>query len=132
MLFLELFDLASPNECYERRESVIPQQALTLSNSVLALTHARLTARSLPATDDANFVTAAFEHLLGRAPTSEEQSRCERFLREQKDLLKNAAKLTPFPPDGNVAVPPSADPAMRSRENLVHVLINHNDFVTIR
>ena len=24
------------------------------------------------------------------------------------------------------------DPAMRARENLVHVLMNHNDFVTVR
>ena len=29
-------------------------------------------------------------------------------------------------------MPPSADPNQRARENLVHVLINHNDFVTIR
>jgi hypothetical protein len=29
-------------------------------------------------------------------------------------------------------MPPSADPAQRARENLVQVLFNHNDFVTIR
>ena len=29
-------------------------------------------------------------------------------------------------------VPPAADPAQRARENLVHVLFNHNDFVTVR
>jgi hypothetical protein len=132
MLFLQLFDLASPNECYERRESVIPQQALTLSNSVLALSQARLAARALPAPDDAAFVNAAFEQVLGRSPTREEQARCEHFLRDQRELLQNASKLTPFPADGSAAVPPSPDPAMRARENLVHVLINHNDFVTIR
>ena len=27
---------------------------------------------------------------------------------------------------------PSAEPALRARENLVHVLMNHHDFVTIR
>ncbi len=132
MLFLDLFDLASPNECYERRESVVPQQALALTNSVLALNQARLLARSLPASNDAEFVKAAFEQVLGRLPAREEQARCEQFLRDQNTLLRNGGKLTPFPADGSVAVPPSADPAGRARENLVHVLVNHNDFVTIR
>jgi hypothetical protein len=29
-------------------------------------------------------------------------------------------------------VKPSDDPHQRARENLVHVLLNHNDFVTVR
>jgi hypothetical protein len=29
-------------------------------------------------------------------------------------------------------VAPAADPARRARENLIQVLFNHNDFVTIR
>jgi hypothetical protein len=41
MLFLDLFDQANPNECYRRQESVIPQQALALNNSPLALNAAR-------------------------------------------------------------------------------------------
>jgi hypothetical protein len=135
--FLELFDQASPNECYERRESVVPQQALALSNSSLALSMARLLAKRLMqdakvAASDTAFVAAAFEQVLCRAPTAEEQTRCERFLREQTELLKNPAKLTPFPADGAGVTPPSADPAQRARENLIHVLFNHNDFVTIR
>src|SRR4029077_20863219 len=68
MQFLEQFDAASPSECYERRESVIPQQALALSNSALALTQARLLARRLSALADGTtangFVTAAFEQVL--------------------------------------------------------------------
>src|SRR5205085_4700669 len=107
-------------------------QALALTNSVLALSQSRLMARSLQAPDDASFVLAAFELVLGRAPARDEQVRCERFLREQKELLKNSGKLTPFPPDGSAAVPPAADVGQRARENLVHVLVNHNDFVTIR
>jgi hypothetical protein len=27
---------------------------------------------------------------------------------------------------------PASDPALRARENLVHVLLNHHEFVTIR
>lgn len=30
------------------------------------------------------------------------------------------------------SVPPSSEPEMRARENLIHVLFNHNEFVTIR
>ena len=37
MTMLVLFDAASPNECYRRSESIIPQQALALLNSTLAL-----------------------------------------------------------------------------------------------
>src|SRR5262249_47663734 len=33
--FLRLFDAANQNECYERSESINPQQALALANSVL-------------------------------------------------------------------------------------------------
>jgi hypothetical protein len=136
MQFLEQFDAASPNECYERRESVVPQQALALANSALALSQARLLARRLSGSADgttpAGFVTAAFEQVLGRAPTAEERNRCERFLEEQTRLLGEPAKLNAFPPASDTAVPPAADAAQRARENLVHVLFNHNDFVTIR
>jgi hypothetical protein len=136
MQMLEQFDAASPSECYERRESVVPQQALALSNSVLALSQARLLARNLSAAADGataiGFITAAFEQVLGRAPTTEERTRCERFLAEQTTLLREPAKLTAFPAGPNGVVPPAADAAQRARENLVHVLFNHNDFITIR
>jgi hypothetical protein len=136
MQMLEQFDAASPSECYERRESVIPQQALALSNSVLALSQARLLARRLSASADgataAGFITAAFEQVLGRTPTAEERHRCERFLAEQTALLQEPAKLTAFPPGPAGVVPPATEAAQRARENLVLVLFNHNDFVTVR
>jgi hypothetical protein len=40
--------------------------------------------------------------------------------------------LTGFAGAATADVPPSDDPALRARENLVHVLMNHNDFVTVR
>jgi hypothetical protein len=136
MQLLDQFDAANPTECYERRESVVPQQALALSNSALALTQARLLAGRLSAspegTSDAAFVGAAFEQVLGRPATTEERTRCERFLHEQAALLKNPARLTAFPPGADAVVAPAADPVRRARENLIHVLFNHNDFVTIR
>jgi len=122
MTFLELFDAASPTECYKRSESVVPQQALALANSPLTQAQSRVLARKLSAknADDAGFVTAAFETVLSRPVTADEREVCTKFLIEQADLYASK-KLAP-----------SVDPKMRARESLVHVLMNHNDFVTVR
>jgi hypothetical protein len=132
MSFLDQFDAASPTECYERRESVVPQQALALHNSVLALNVSREIAGQLAKlADNRSFVAAAFERVLNRAPSEEERTRCEEFLREQITLYSHPDKLTPFPA-GPAVKAPSTIPAQRAREDLVHVLLNHNDFVTVR
>lgn len=135
MLFLTLFDGPSENECYQRTTSVVPQQALALANSSLALEQARLLAAQLAAQTagqaDAAFITAAFEQVLSRRPTEAELAECAAFLKRQAELLADPARLaltaTGTPPQ----VKPSEDPAQRARENLVHVLLNHHDFVTI-
>jgi hypothetical protein len=139
MKFLELFDVASENECYRRSESIIPQQALAMANSPIALTQARLLARSLSeeiASDDASsretFIQLAFEQVLAREPTDDEMNTCREFLTQQTELLSDGASLTAFTAGGAPQVAPSQDPKMRARENLVHVLLNHNDFVTLR
>jgi hypothetical protein len=138
MTFLKLFDAASPNECYRRDQSVMPQQALALANSSLALAQSRRLASSLtnqvgggPDPVDA-FVTAAFEQVLCRAPSDQERRTCGQFLVEQAARLAQPEQLEAFTAGDAVSVAPSADPNQRARENLVHVLINHNDFVTIR
>jgi hypothetical protein len=137
--FLKLFDAANVNACYRRDESIVPQQALALVNSPLALAQSRLLARRLtaevgdepsPAADFA-FVTAAFEQVLGRAPTVEERSACADYLGMQAQRLTDPGRLTAFNGPAN-AVAPVAEPRLRAREDLVLVLINHNDFVTIR
>lgn len=132
--FLDPFDPASPTECYERRESILPQQALAILNSPLALNQSRLLAQRLTAEAPASdlFLTVAFEQVLNRPPTIEERARCLRFLSEQADLVRQPAKLTPFPPVRDAVTAPAADPTQRARENLIQVLFNHNDFVTIR
>src|SRR5262249_30143100 len=86
--FLTLFDAANVSECYQRSESIVPQQALALSNSPLVLAESRRLARALSAavgqqpTAEANaaFVKAAFERVLGRQPSADEQAECVRFL----------------------------------------------------
>ena len=134
MKFLELFDAANETDCYRRGESIIPQQALALSNSQLSFSQSRLLARKLSAEahDDATFVRLVFEQVLGRPPSDEEELACGKFLESQTLVLQDRGKLTRFSGGGTSQVEPSADPALRSRESLVHVMMNHNDFVTVR
>ena len=70
--------------------------------------HSRKLAAALAGGDDAAFVRGAFLRVLARPPTAEEAAACVAHL---------AA---------------AAGPRERARANLVLVLFNHNDFVTIR
>jgi hypothetical protein len=138
MRFLVLFDEASPNECYRRTESIVPQQALALANSGLSLGQSRKLARTLiervkdGVDSEGAFVTSAFEQVLCRPPSEEELAACREFLAQQREQLADTQSLTGFAGAAAADVPPSDDPALRARENLVHVLMNHNDFVTVR
>ncbi len=121
--FLSMFDDASVRECYRRSESIVPQQALALANSRLTLTMvAKLNDRlheRLGKAGDPDFIRAAFETILATTPTREEQAECEQALRELGQLLKGR-------PNGR----PEA--ARRARADLIHALLNHNDFITVR
>jgi hypothetical protein len=138
MQFLVLFDNANVNECYRRSDSVIPQQALAVANSSLSIGQSRLLARQLSqaagsgAKADREFIQSAFEQILSRTPTADELATCEKFLAGQATRLADPTKLTAFAGGKKSEVDPSRDPRLRARENLVHVLLNHNDFVTIR
>ncbi len=136
MEFLRLFDAASVNECYRRNESVVPQQALALANSPLALEQSRLLARRLGeevgSHNDEDFIVAAFEQVLCRAPTNREREICLEFLSQQSGRLAQQQKLTSFGGGAATRVKPAVEPAAHARENLIHVLLNHNEFVTIR
>src|SRR5262249_859230 len=129
MEFLKLFDAASVTECYQRKESIIPQQALALFNSELSIRMARLLARELAGkhADVREFVTAAFEQTLTRQPTSAEMTDCLEFLDEQAKQ-NGETKSGPDDPQGKG---PSHDPKLRAREGLVMVLLNHHEFVTV-
>jgi hypothetical protein len=134
MEFLKIFDAAAVTECYQRKESIMPQQALALANSELTLTHARLLARSLAAktgSDPEGFTIAAFESVLSRLPTADELAESVAFLRQQARRYTEGETKPPTGADEDGRLP-VADPALRARESLVHVLLNHHDFVTVR
>ena len=119
MEFLKTFDAPNPVECYMRSQSVVPQQALALANSQITQDGAHVLAGKLGvASTPAAFVKSAFETILGRLPTAEEQAAGERFLERQPDLL--------------ASLKVSAPAEERARQNFIHVLLNHSDFVTIR
>ena len=122
-LFLTTFDEALVKECYRREQSVVPQQALALSNSGLVLDATFPIARGLRAggvggaqavIDDESFVTRAFQVLLGTAPHPTEHALCVKALRDWRAWPELAG------------IPGGAD------ANLVWVLLNHTDFVTIQ
>ena len=142
MQFLEMFDPANACDAYTRTVSIMPQQALAMSNSQLTVEQSRRLARQLwsqleppsgaTQSEEGAFVAAAFEQVLTREPSADELSASLRFLLRQRELFE---KVAPAPATGAAdpsAPGPSPDPAMRARENLVQVLYNHNDFVTIR
>jgi len=139
MTMLVLFDAASPTDCYRRSESIVPQQALALANSPLSLGQSRLLAAQLwketaaeSSERESHFLRAAFLQILSRPPDDEELSVCRQFLTDQAATLSDLSKLTTFSGGSNPQVKPASDPHQRARENLVHVLMNHNDFVTVR
>jgi mono/diheme cytochrome c family protein len=135
MEMAQAFDVASPIECFERTVSIVPQQALALSNGALSFTVARTVAAQLStaaASDAKKFAGLAFERILGRPATTRELTASADYLATQADLYRDPAKLTVIANGPEALVKPSSDPAQRARESLVHVLLNHNDFVTIR
>jgi len=116
---LDVFDNANVLDCYRRTESIVPQQALALWNSRLAMAMSvkindQLHARLADA-DDTKFVTAAFEVVLGTSPTKDELATCLEALTELRTALEDVK-----------------DAGKRARLQVVQALINHNDFVTVR
>jgi hypothetical protein len=135
--FFEIFDGPSTAECYRRTETITPQQALAMANSSLTLSVARrvaallaeqLSARSTPRA----FIEAAFERVLSRPPTSAEMVACQDFLESRSRDSKDPKSQSTIASGGGNQTEATADPVRRARESLVHVLLNHNDFLTVR
>ena len=133
--FLQTFDGASADECYRRAETVVPQQALAQVNSGLSREQSRLVAAEMAAGGDRSteqLIEIAFERILCRDPSSEERAACVAFLAEQEALLTVPSSLTTVENGPEVSVPAAESPKARAFAGLVHVLMNHHDFVTIR
>ncbi|NNE93540.1 MAG: DUF1553 domain-containing protein, partial [Verrucomicrobiales bacterium] len=105
--FVQIFDGPKVTECYVRHESVQPHQALAMHNSPLTKLAAEKLADEL--TGSEGFLEDAFLKILGRMPNAEEREACGEFLKANAEG------------DGK-----------RIRERLITVLLNHNDFVTVR
>lgn len=123
--FVGMFDDADIQRCYRRSESIVPQQALAMANSRLTLEMSQKISTkiaeqisSLTPTDgdhDSLFIRGAFEILLTRQPTEAELSECRSTLSQLVEVLND-----------------NSDGKTRAQSAIVHALLNHNDFVTIR
>ena len=140
MQFLTLFDAPDPCDCYRRTETTVPQQALALSNSRLALILGRQLAARLAVetqkktgvADEEAFIVALFETVLSRRPRPREITYCRTFLQQQEQLTRDLPDAQLKSPAEKGVVPSSTNPRQRARESLVRVLLNHNEFITIQ
>ncbi len=112
-LFLTMFDEALVTDCYRREQSIVPQQALALTNSTLVLDAAEPIAQQLSdAHDDQRaFIDKAFLVLLGKTADDAELAACQSALDKWASQSANHSQ---------------------ARANLVWVLLNHNDFLSTR
>lgn len=108
-LFLTTFDGAGVRECYRREQSIVPQQALALNNSKLALEAAMKIAAGFAKLSDDEFVSLAMLTLLSIDPSEKEKESCLKALGQLRKTERE-----------------------RAREHLIWALMNHNDFITLR
>jgi len=109
--FVQIFDGPRITECYQRESTIKPHQALALLNSKLAIESASILEGKLSGrcgADYNRFIEEAFLTVLGRFPKAEEARLCAGFVERDP-----------------------GDPA-KARRQLVGVLFNHHEFVTIR
>jgi len=113
-LFLTTFDEALVKDCYRREQSIVPQQALALSNSQLALDASQQIAQRLSkgVREDEEFARIAFRVVTGINAGEAE-------ITASVSALESWKKLSGGSPE-------------TARANLIWALINHNDFVTLR
>ncbi|MFO1482787.1 MAG: PSD1 and planctomycete cytochrome C domain-containing protein [Verrucomicrobiaceae bacterium] len=102
--FLATFDNSNVLECYRRNESVVPQQALALTNSKLSRECADAIASKMSKLDEKAFIDQAFLTILNRFPADAERTAS----------LEGFAALK------------------QNRSLFLQALLSHNDFVTLR
>jgi hypothetical protein len=131
---LEVFDAAEVNECYRRDVSIVPQQSLALCNGPFIWHQAARIATRLPRglETDSSFVRHAFRSIIGRSPSTVETTLCQGFLSRQRDLFSRRKIVLTSGDESDEPPWGTADAEATARTWLVHALLNHNDFVTIR
>jgi hypothetical protein len=118
-----IFDAPDAGECYRRTRSIVPQQALALTNSQLVHEVSGDVAGDVwkelkeDGAKPQAFVEAAYRRILTRAPSETELELCCGFLAEQAEIARKSH---------------SDQAEARARESLVRALLNHHEFVTIR
>ena len=119
--FLSMFDDASVLDCYRRAESIVPQQALALENSLLASDAAQKIAQRVLAADaemnEATFVRLAFMKILSVEPSESEFAAVMDAMTQLKQLAVRSQRN---------------DPRAFAQTSIVLALLNHNDFLTVR
>lgn len=140
-LFLTTFDEALVKECYRREQSIVPQQALALTNSGLILDAAPQITDQIasccigvpageflkvdgaageragePTAADTAFARMAFAILLGRFPDQGELAAVQQATLDWRQSTDGAA---------------AGDPLRFARTQLVWVLLNHHEFVSV-
>ena len=121
--FLETFDNADVLACYRRSQSIVPQQALAMVNSEISLSAANRINQNLHAEyeipDDTLFTQKLFTLLLAREADEQEIAACLDFLKGLTDSETRQPSK-------------SALSQMKARERLVHSVLNHHEFITVR
>ena len=133
MPFLETFNAPDVCDAYKRTASVVPQQALAMVNNLFLLELSQSIAERLWAETQASetdqvhlnqsFVTAGFESVLCRVPTTAERDLASQFLSEQTDIIGKES--------ASISASPQEQPEARARRDLIHALFSHTDFLTI-
>ena len=112
-----MFDNADILQCYRRSESIVPQQALALSNSRLSIDMSARIAdqihQRIKSPDTSKFINATFSLILARSPSDIEKQECEHYFAEMEKLTEVSS-------------------AQQIRSRFVQAILNHNDFITIR
>jgi hypothetical protein len=127
-MFLTTFDEALVKECYRRDQSIVPQQALALSNSRLVLDSAVRIAERIGSTgqggqvDEREFIEQAFQQILGIRADESMVGSSKRAMERWRSLPESGIGQGSSMPDR----------IMPDRIMLVWSLLNHNDFVTLR
>lgn len=142
MQFLDTFDGPNVCDCYRRTATVLPQQALAMTNSQLLVSNGRRLAAAIAAEEsssaegqalnDAQYVDRVFEVILNRPANELERAAALEFLDQQRAIFAQASPEELAREGGPEVLPASRTPEQRARENLAISLFSHNDFVTVR